>query len=756
MTIPTTEARHIARQRRTAWKEPFAAFTLVELLIVIALTGLLLALLFGPLIQGFRLTRRATALVQAQDASRFGLERLTRELRQATYVFDNSATPIVLPLENPANLTGVRSGRGFDYAAGATVLGAARPSVLFGKIDFTKADVVRNSGRGQITDPTTGLPLGGGDLRLPLAPGTRIVRYFIGLRRNINADGTAAFYENVYEFPRTDNDLNPFVMYRVEFDPNDPNFVAQNANKFSATINSGGLNDPNFFYNTNATTGVNPVTREAANGRSYAQNWKDAADAILSSNNLDLLTWRRDANREIVSGNPFQLGAQFSPAAVVGDTATPGFIGNQNSESPGAVPTLYSTQHGQWTIPFVINVYRASAQNNPVNPRDTWGTLQVFVTRNTATGQPRLLVTNSGGRLAVGTVYQMFSVNTGKIFFSAPGVSFIIDPVRGRIETGLPPIAGTAVRGAPYYYPYIPANNSFGPPAPMPSGDGYTLGELAITNFRQNTRRQDAGQGGVPDNQGIIFANLAGPGYYIETVPVPAIGAAGTQYLSPFAIFGTSDLAGTGPGPVQYTSAMLVAGSERVLGPDNDLSLNTNDPNNPPAVFSYQRVPASATAAVKRQSPNPSTTPNGRYIQTSPLRYLIENYDQVNEPIRPIARFDVDDAMQVNDAPGLPAKPLGVTGDERDVRISFLWQNNYARNQNGEPIDVNGRTTGDPISNNGPLQADVKPEPDVFKVDYSTRAQINITVGVRVYDTTTRNAQVAQVSGKVKVNNASR
>ena len=63
-----------------------SAFSLVELLVVIAITTILLGLLFGPIISSFNLTRRARAVSQAQDAARFGLERLSRELGRATYI----------------------------------------------------------------------------------------------------------------------------------------------------------------------------------------------------------------------------------------------------------------------------------------------------------------------------------------------------------------------------------------------------------------------------------------------------------------------------------------------------------------------------------------------------------------------------------------------------------------------------------------------------------------------------------------------
>ena len=75
-----------------------SAFTLTELLVVIAITTILLGLLFVPIIQGFNITRRTAAETAAQAAVRTGLERISRDLSQAVYVFDNSATPILLPL----------------------------------------------------------------------------------------------------------------------------------------------------------------------------------------------------------------------------------------------------------------------------------------------------------------------------------------------------------------------------------------------------------------------------------------------------------------------------------------------------------------------------------------------------------------------------------------------------------------------------------------------------------------------------------
>jgi type II secretory pathway pseudopilin PulG len=111
-----------------------AAFTLVELLIVMAISIIILGLLFGPLVQGFNLTRRTQAITQAQDAIRFGLENLIRELSEAAFVYDNSSTPIILPLEDPADLR-----RDITYPANPSGLPPSTPPFLYAKLDFAPA-----------------------------------------------------------------------------------------------------------------------------------------------------------------------------------------------------------------------------------------------------------------------------------------------------------------------------------------------------------------------------------------------------------------------------------------------------------------------------------------------------------------------------------------------------------------------------------------------------------------------------------------
>src|SRR2546425_5723347 len=69
-------------------------FTLVEMLVVIAITILLMGLLLGPLSQSFRLTARGRTMIAAQDNVRSAMLQITRDLQDALFVYDSE--PIYL------------------------------------------------------------------------------------------------------------------------------------------------------------------------------------------------------------------------------------------------------------------------------------------------------------------------------------------------------------------------------------------------------------------------------------------------------------------------------------------------------------------------------------------------------------------------------------------------------------------------------------------------------------------------------------
>ena len=781
--ITTSPLAAQGRDRRRGVSGRLAgAFTLVELLIVIALSGLLLALLFSPLIQGFRLTNKARSLTQAQDATRFGLEQFSRELSQASYVFDNTNSPVVLPFDTSDATEPNRPNRDSKYAiyksdANGNLI--YQPLEAFGKIDFIPS-AIQTAGANTVIDPTTNEPLGGGDLRVPVAPGTRYVRYFVGLRRTKDAQGNRVFYGNPFEFPRTDNDFNPFILYRAVYDPSDPNLIRQDAahtsgGSASHLVDGAGFDDPDFFYNK----------AQAPNGVSYATNWQAIATPIVSGTNLDLVQWRRNANRQVDQTTPYALGTSFASGTVVGDTATPGFLTNSAAEEPNAVASLYTTQYGQWVLPFSVTVYRGSTQYSPASGNNaghntaTYGEVTLTFQAG-ANGQVQVVPSNPVGSLSANnfasSYFWMYSPSTGKYFVALPNMTFYVDPARGRIETGLPPLAGNA-NGAPLFYN---ANNGNAVNA-MVAGASGNLGEVVQTVYRQNTLdtrvagQQNTATGAyVPINQGILTADLAQTdaantpgGYYELTGTLPSITSPGTEYPSPFVAFGGANASATG-----FQSARIIRGTETVIGPDNQMyTIGSGTAAATPPV-TYLRLPESAVSTsgdgLAKKSNVAGAGATSFYVRSGPLNYRLEQ--DLASYNAPLLRFDQSLSPSDKDRPrdpnssafaiadlsnpqfqvaGLPARLVGDSGPDRDIQVTFLWQNNYARSANGQPLDVAG---------NGPsvTNPSVKPEADVVKVNYSTRSLVNIALGVRVYDTSSGQAQTSQISDKIKVNNVGR
>ncbi len=751
--MPTNNAAQTYR----AWRGTSTAFTLIELLIVIALTGLLLTLIIGPLIQGFNLTNRARAFAEAQDATRFGIERLKRELSQASYVFDNSTTPIMMPFSNNAN-----DARGKDYP---NVYSAGiDPSVLYAELDFIPS-ATAGEGPANAIDPTTNKPLGGTPVILPIAPGHRYVRYFVGLHDPYTKDAAGHYagpnyYSNSFQFTRTDNNMNAFVLWRAEYDPTDPNLIDQTAaqNNNTYAVNAAGLHDPNFFYNPNI----------AANGRTYAENWRAVSEPVLNAPNLDLIAWRLNQARQIVSGTPFQLLLNLTPTSVTGETATPGFLSSAPGNQGSAVPTLYATQSGLWTYPYTITVYRGSAQGRPGTAR--FGEIQFVVQQTPAANlSTTLSVTMNNAPVAGASndsidpasttaYYWLYDASTGKLLIHTAKLTFQVDAARGRIETAFPPLV--TQNGVPLYYP-----NGDTTQTPVPLANAVTpttgnFGTLVPAVFRQDTYRGTVlsnDQSTTITNAGLVQTNLNSGFYYQVTSPLASFSNPGTPYPSPFSTF----MGGA------WQSIIISPGSERVMGPDN----NFVDANNKPLLVdasgnllltNYFGI--SPLASITK--PNDTTkdsTGQAVFVRSVQPNYQLETgVDSYNQPT---LTFDANDTTSKDPAAGLPAAKVAGIGE---LRVTYLWQNNFARDAAGHPVNAfgeyigsgnapsatNPNTTIGIGANHAPVTAiDYRPEPDVFKVDYTTRTQINILLGARVFDSSTGQPQTAQVTNRITVGN---
>ncbi|MBC8138956.1 MAG: prepilin-type N-terminal cleavage/methylation domain-containing protein, partial [Fibrella sp.] len=542
------------------------AFTLVELLVVIAITSILLGLLFGPIISSFNLTRRARSISQAQDAARFGLERLTRELGRATYIYDNGLSPVAIPMayDEVASQSGP-----FDIGDPTDPYAPSKwPLLAYARIDLVQP-AVRQDGN-DIIDPTTGQPIGGAELR-PGVRGKRVTRYFLALRfPGIDPDtGNQRLYQNRYEFRRIDNDNNPVILYRAEYDPTDPNLFDLDAADYGSTVaNSGGFNDPAFFYASKASDAAQLNARGTpANGRSYGENWRAIAQPVLVSDNVDLLRWNRvgaATNRvEKDRNDPFASTTTFAPVAVPDDVASPGFLTSGGVETPAAVPTLYQAKYAAWTYPYTINVLRGSTGYGSGRPLEPFGSMSLTVDRDSSgnvfivnTGQQ---VFQSSGTLITNpaNVYAVYSPTTRKLFVKTARLTFAVDADRGRIETAFPPLMGVqngSNIGIPYY---IPVGTNAATPVTPTLGVPVPAGELIPTFFSIDTRDPQAGVGGVPTNLGIFQADLFTSNY----IPVQT-GLGGTiSNASPLFGFGEKE---TG---VETRGVRIIPGSERLSAP---------------------------------------------------------------------------------------------------------------------------------------------------------------------------------------------
>lgn len=312
------------------------AFTLIELLTVMAISAILLGLIVAPLFQSFNLTRTAQAFADAQDRARSLTERIAGEISGAVQVNSN-ATRVLTRL----------NGKTVVVSPGTLVIQV--PSSVGGKwpgnpdapydvqIEYSKIDIVppaENPTRtetGDLVDPITGkvdptLRVPKGQVALPAGPGQKLVRYFIALRDPFLR------YNNPYDgllMVRGGGRDNLFMLYRAEIVP----YVWRN-NKSTPGDNSTRAWRPNLaFFATDSTDTqiVDPSTIDPSTGAATVVGFDDprfmipdadASGAIISDETVNEKAWRiKNWLRIAVAGTPTTVPTGSYPQAVT-STAT--------------------------------------------------------------------------------------------------------------------------------------------------------------------------------------------------------------------------------------------------------------------------------------------------------------------------------------------------------------------------------------------------------------------------------------------------
>lgn len=336
-------------------------FTLIEVLVVMSISVILVGLVLGPVVQSFRMTREAQAMIDAQDAARLGMEQISRELGEAMYVFDNSVVPVSIYDDGSTpSYTYVNGQQGPIQLPVRQVNNDIEWFTLpNGKIDFIlpkmtmhcdnpqhPADQPRDYPRGNEAWPPC--PVCGSTNvsavpKMPLEQDVTIVRYFLGLRYNNPKydpktyspanlpPGEGLFgWRSPWEGEIEPGAENQVVLYRVEFDPHDDTLFPP-----GMPIEQR-LTDPIFFYRTAPNK----------NGEPCCERWMEIARVIGIGKYQDLVIGKFDSQ----TGNcvAVEPSVTFRFQAIDNDAFEGAYSEEKGSEYPNAVPAAYLASYGYW------------------------------------------------------------------------------------------------------------------------------------------------------------------------------------------------------------------------------------------------------------------------------------------------------------------------------------------------------------------------------------------------------------------------
>lgn len=380
------------------------AFSLIELLVVLAVSAILFAIIAIPLVQGFNLTRAGQAFADAQERARALVDQIARDISNATSVRDLSGVSgqvrILVPSDPDRN--------GVIDAYVPLLLEGAKIDLLVpasGELPTTADPVLRNPDSlidpngdpddrfNWRIDPTLRTPRG--QVALPVTEGLRLVRYFVGLNRPLANDPTSpgnltnARYTNPYDgilMRKSGDPDNLYVLRKAEVDLRvyDPATNSWSVNPMldlngDGELQNGELDDPDFFLLTNAELASNPL-RLAKVQR--IQQWLKRSRIVTEISRYDMIApiVDRRTNQVLYDGvNPrIQALINFSPTRMSSEPVQGQVAIRSGEEAPnvGKVgPDTFTTSSGGWSSLFLRcwpSALRVQGTNNLDDPAAIW------------------------------------------------------------------------------------------------------------------------------------------------------------------------------------------------------------------------------------------------------------------------------------------------------------------------------------------------------------------------------------------------
>ncbi len=335
-------------------------FTLIEILVVLALTMMTMGLIFGPLVWSLRMTRSGEIMIRTQDDARHALAMVSRDLSDAMFVYDDTSTEDYVNFVVPN-----KSGALVPVPVYSTKVDLVLPRMRW----FCPVDPNHTPGgitRTDEADPTCpfvddkGKRCGAAlEMRpiQPLTQDTKVVRYFIGLRDPMKP------YANGYLTPLAEaGGDNTYVLYRAEFSSGDPALFPDTDLHGNVLTDEGKRRYPDFFNDQRPNGKQNPDGSD----QTYCQAWKRISRPVVTLEDVDLIAITYPASpNALPTVTPL---VRFAPTAVYNDPLVPTNSGTDSPALADAPPTTYKATYGNW-----VQTYKVTLTPDPTDPTTTPG-----------------------------------------------------------------------------------------------------------------------------------------------------------------------------------------------------------------------------------------------------------------------------------------------------------------------------------------------------------------------------------------------
>lgn len=335
------------------------AFTLIEMIVVLAITAIMLGIILLPIVQTFNFTRATQALTEGQQQGRRLIEQVTREIANSAGVRDNDGYRGTIAGVVPGN-DGTPVTALFEYAK----LDILKPAMGDPTRGPSGAFINPDTGT---EDPTLRAPKG--QVNLPVAPGFTITRFWIGLKNPLLTDGLSP---NIYYNPHINllragnnpwinpggGDDNLFVLYRAEVEPMAGGAV--NTQFFEDDGTGQPIMDDPYFFVMNAP-GTPPLAGAAQAAKAQRiLNWRRRATIVTDFSRYDMVQvkYQKNNRQVLVDGNLPRLVSliQFRPASIAGEPAEGAValrVGEESDQSRDFAPDVFRTTKKSWSAAMV-------------------------------------------------------------------------------------------------------------------------------------------------------------------------------------------------------------------------------------------------------------------------------------------------------------------------------------------------------------------------------------------------------------------